>query len=82
MLVGTHTSMYDKSETYSVEGDNTELRHYLARLTRRSRRFSKCIGALRRAVELFVWCRNWRQTRRHQRPRYPIHLIDAVSCLI
>ena len=79
---GEHTSMYDKSQTYSVEGDNAELRHYLARLARRSRCFSKCIEALRRAVELFVWCWNWRQTRKRLRPRYPVHLIDAVSCLI
>ena len=79
---GEHHSMYDKSETYSVEGNNAEFRHYLARLTRRSRCFSKCIEALRRAVELFVWCWNWRQTRKRQRPRYPVHLIDAVSCLI
>lgn len=46
--------MYNKSKTYSVEGDNAEFRHYLARLTRRSRYFSKCIEALRRSVELFV----------------------------
>jgi insertion element IS1 protein InsB len=61
---GEHTSMYDKSETYSVEGDNDEFRHYLARLTRRSRCFSKCIEALRRAVELFVWC--WNEWQRHR----------------
>jgi hypothetical protein len=79
---GEHRSMYDKSETYSVEGDNAEFGHYLARLTRRSRCFSKCIEAPRRAVELFVWCWNWRQARKRQRPRYPVHLIDAVSCLI
>ena len=74
--------MYDKSETYSVEADNAELRHYLARLTRKSRCFSKCIRALRRAVELFVWCWNTRQLRKQQRPRYPVNLIDSVSCLI
>jgi insertion element IS1 protein InsB len=79
---GAHQAMYDKSETYSVEGDNAELRHYLARLIRKSRCFSKCIKALRRAVELFVWCWNWRQLRKQQRPRYPINLIDAVSSLI
>ena len=79
---GEHRSMYDKSETYSVEGDNAEFRHYLARLARRSRCFSKCIEALRRTVELFVWCWNERQTRKRQRPRYPAHLIDAVPCLI
>jgi insertion element IS1 protein InsB len=79
---GTHRAMYDKSETYSVEADNAELRHYLARLARKSRCFSKCIEALRRAVELFVWCWNNRQLRKRQRPCYPIHLIDSVSCLI
>lgn len=26
---GTHRAMYDKSQTYSVEGTNAELRHYL-----------------------------------------------------
>jgi IS1 family transposase len=52
---GAHQAMSDKSQTYSVEGDNAELRHYLARLARRARCFSKCIRALRRAVELFIW---------------------------
>jgi IS1 family transposase len=40
---GKHTLMYDKSQTYSVEGTNADLRHYLARLARRSRCFSRCI---------------------------------------
>jgi insertion element IS1 protein InsB len=79
---GAHQARRDKAETYSVEGDNAELRHYLARLTRKSRCFSKCIKALRRAVELFVWCWNKRQLRKQQQPRYPSHLIDSVSCLI
>jgi IS1 family transposase len=65
--------MYDKSETHSVEGDDAELRHYLARLARRSRCFSKWIIALRRAVGLFVWCWNWRQMRKRERPCYPVH---------
>jgi hypothetical protein len=79
---GEHASMYDKSQAYSVEGDNAEPRRYLARLTRRSRRFSKCIHALRRAVELFVWCWNQRQSHKQRRPRYPSNIIDSVSCLI
>ena len=33
---GYHLSLSDKSETYSVEGDNAELRHYLTRLVRRT----------------------------------------------
>ena len=46
---GEHQSLPNKRETYSVEGDNAELRHfscllqtrYLARLARRSRCFSR-----------------------------------------
>jgi hypothetical protein len=45
----------NKSETYSVEGTNADLRHYLARLQRASRCFSRCFKALARAVELFVY---------------------------
>ncbi len=33
---GYHLSLPDKSETYSVEGGNAELRHYLTRLVRKS----------------------------------------------
>ena len=47
---GHHAVMPGKSQTYSVEADNAELRHYLARLGRRSCCFSRSIDALRRAV--------------------------------
>lgn len=73
---GIHTSMPDKSETYRVEGVNAELRHYLARLARKSRCFSRRIDALRRAVKLFVFAWNQRQLYRARFPRYPAHLID------
>ena len=39
-----------KEETYSVEACNAELRHYLARLARSSRCFSRCPYALECAV--------------------------------
>jgi ABC-type polysaccharide/polyol phosphate export permease len=44
-----------------VEGVNAELRHYLARLARRSRCVSDCMHVLRRAVKLFVYLWNRRQ---------------------
>jgi IS1 family transposase len=60
---GKHESLPNKSQTYSVEGDNAELRHYLARLFRhlarlfrRSRCFSRSLAALSRAVDLFYLC--------------------------
>ncbi len=52
---GRHRALPDKSQTYSVEADNAELRHYLARLARNSRCFSRCIHALWRLVKLFVF---------------------------
>jgi insertion element IS1 protein InsB len=75
---GKHTPMPDKSETYRVEGMNAELRHYLARLARRSRCFSRCIHALRRAVKLFVYVWNCRQLYRQTYPDYPAHLIQFL----
>jgi insertion element IS1 protein InsB len=76
---GAHQMMHDKSETYSVEGTNADLRHYLARLIRKSRCFSRCIDALRRAVDLFVHFYNRRQLRKRKFPRYPANVTDLLS---
>jgi IS1 family transposase len=73
---GVHIALRDKSQTYSVEGDNAELRHYLARRARRSRCFSRCIQALRRAIKLFVYVWNRRQLYRRRYPLYPAHVMD------
>jgi len=50
----TYETSVGKSDTYSVEADNAELRHYLdlARLARKSR----CVYALECALRLFVCC--------------------------
>ena len=79
---GTHTVAQGKSQTYSVEGDNAELRHYLARLARRSRCFSRCIWALQRAVALFAYAWNKRQTFKRAFPKVPAHVCDFVTDLI
>lgn len=68
---GRHTQLTDKSQTYSVEGGNADLRHYLARLGRSSRCFSRCLKALARAVELFVYFYNERQMKKRRLPKYP-----------
>jgi IS1 family transposase len=75
---GRHQAMYDKSQTYSVEGANADLRHYLARLGRRSRCFSRCINALTRAVDLFVRFYNARQLKKRKYPRYPAPLATMI----
>lgn len=75
---GRHAVAPGKSQTDSVEADNAELRHYLARLRRRSRCFSRSLDALRRAVKLFVHAWNRRQLHKRAYPRYPCHLIEFV----
>ena len=79
---GNHTMLKDKSQTYSVEGTNADLRHYLARLARSSRCFSRCFKALARAVELFVYFYNERQLRKRRFPKYPAHLAQNLPTLI
>ena len=79
---GTHTVAEGKSQTYSVEGDNAELRHYLARLGRRSLCFSRRIWALQRAVALFVYAWNKRQRFKRAFPKAPAHVCDFVADLI
>ena len=68
----------DKSQTYAVEADDAELRHYLARLARRSRCFTPSIHALWRAVKLFVLAWNRRQRYKRTFPNYPPHVRDFV----
>lgn len=71
-----YAALPDKSQTYSVEGGNADLRHYLARLVRKSRCFSRSITALRRAIKLLVWAYNQRQLWKRRYPKHPRHVID------
>ena len=78
-----HNGRYEvsqgKNDTYSVEGDNAELRHYLARLARKSRCFSRCPYALHCALKLFVFSFNRRQLHKHIFPNYQAHVKDFVN---
>jgi insertion element IS1 protein InsB len=78
---GEHLLSEGKRDTYTVEGSNADLRHYLARLQRASRCFSRCPKALKRALFIFVHAYNERQLRRIKNPRYKVHLIDCLPNL-
>jgi len=67
-----------KNDTYSVEADNAELRHYLARLARKSRCFSRCDYALTCALKLFVYAFNRRQLYKQTAPAYQAFVKDFV----
>ena len=79
---GVHAVAPGKSETFSVKGDNAELRHYLARLGRRNRCFSRCLWALTRAVALFVYAWNRRQRAKRAFPKLPAEVCDFVADLL
>jgi len=68
----------DKRETYSVEAVNADLRHYMKRLARSSRCFSRKAQALRQHIRLFVYCYNQRQIMKRSFPKYSAHLIDFL----
>jgi IS1 family transposase len=72
---GIHVALPNKSQTYRVEGDKAELRHYLAR---RSRCFSRRLTALWQAIKLFVYAWNRRQLYKQSYPDYPAHLIQFI----
>lgn len=78
---GEWQAMPNKSQTYSVEGDNSELRHYLARLGRRNRCFSRCLDALTIAVDLFVYYWNQRQRWNRANPKYRREVRDFVTAI-
>jgi IS1 family transposase len=70
---GLHLVAPGQSQTYAVEANNAELQHCLARLTRRTRCYSKRLAWLTLVVKLFVhdvhyW--NQRQLWRRAHPRY------------
>ena len=75
---GRYEVSQGKNDTYSVEGDNAELRHYLARLARKSRCFSRCLEALQTALRLFVFSFNRRQLHKQLFPNYQAHIKDFV----
>ena len=72
----------DKLETYSVEAVNADLRHYLKRLARKSRCFSRRMNSLIGNLKLFVYCYNQRQLAKRRHPNYPYHLIDFLPTLV
>ncbi len=78
--LGRYQVSEGKTDTYSVEGDNAELRHYLARLARSSRCFSRCPYALECALRLFIYCYNRRQLYKQLPAILPIQPMLRISC--
>lgn len=73
----------DKKETYSVEAVNADLRHYLKRLARKSRCFSRRLDALLKNLRLFAYCYNQRQLMKQRYPQYAFSsMMDTPQILL
>ena len=82
---GVHVrNVKNKSDTYTVEGINADLRHYIPVLARRSRCFARSLETLYAVVEVFVDAYNrfgkakykYRQTR--ERGELPFGVVDFL----
>jgi insertion element IS1 protein InsB len=51
---GQHTSLKNKSQTYTVEGVNSDLRHYIPALHRRSKCFFRSLDTAKAVFKIFV----------------------------
>jgi IS1 family transposase len=75
-------NMRDKSDTFTVEGVNADLRHYIPVLARRSRCFCRKLETLWAVVEVFVHAYNafgqaklrYRVPAQHRLPHHSKHL--------
>jgi len=54
LYYGNHFAHYDKSETYTVEGVNSDLRHYIPGFARRSKCFYRKIETVIAVMAVFV----------------------------
>lgn len=57
-IVPKEKHIQSKAETFTVEGYNSLLRHFLARMRRKSKCYSKCIKMLQLSILLLMHYRN------------------------
>lgn len=51
-------NIHNKNDTFTVEGVNADLRHYIPTLARRSRCFPRKLENLQAVLNVFVWAYN------------------------
>ena len=74
----------DKSDTFTVEGVNADLRHYIPILARRSRCFARKLDTLKAVLAVFVDAYNrfgnakFKFRQNHPRPECPFSLVDFL----
>ena len=75
---------HDKSDTFTVEGVNADLRHYIPILARRSRCFARKLETLRSVLEVFVDAYNrfgeakYKYRQRRESGEIPFGVVDFL----
>ena len=77
---GKHHAHYDKSETYTVEGVNSDLRKYIPFLQRRSKCFLRSLETAKTVLNIFVYAYNQfgEAKRKYPKLKNALHLIQFV----
>ena len=84
---GKHVrNVRDKSDTFTVEGVNADLRHYIPILARKSRCFARKLETLRAVLEVFVEAynrfgvakMNFRRVRNSKSRELPFAVVDFL----
>ena len=75
-----HHAHYDKSETYTVEGINSDLRKYIPFLQRRSKCFLRSLETAKTALKIFIHAYNkfGEAKKKYPRLKSALHLIQFV----
>lgn len=55
---GKYTSLKNKSQTYTFEGVNSDLRHYIPALRRKSKCFFRSVETMKAIFKIFVYAFN------------------------
>ena len=81
LYYGKHFAHYDKSETYTVEGVNSDLRHYIPGFARRSKCFYRKIETVIAVMAVFVRAFNRFALKKFQTRKLANHRPSSTSRL-
>ncbi|MCP3659368.1 MAG: IS1 family transposase, partial [Bacteroidetes bacterium] len=57
-IIQNSQHIQSKAETFTIEGYNSLFRHYLARMRRKTKCYSKCVKMLEHSIRLLMLKRN------------------------
>jgi IS1 family transposase len=67
-----HRNIRNKNDTYTIEGSNADIRHYIAGLRRRSRCFFRSLETLKAVLTIFIDAYNrFGEAKREYKERHP-----------